>query len=109
MMAYQTVYPYFEMLINNLIVDTQQNIEFRKFSDPNIPLLKLIDGLEYLKNELERKPTISNVNFEKLINSTILNAKSGNYNITGVRIMLGFTENADTSMFYPINLIIPRK
>lgn len=109
MMDSNSVYPYFERMINDIIVEINRNIEFKRDQDPNVFLHKISNHLEVLKQEMVKKPAISNVNFEKLINSACLEAKLEGIDIDGVSLMVVLKDNPDFGKFYSLNINIPRK
>ncbi|MEM0519661.1 hypothetical protein [Aequorivita flava] len=109
MLESSAVYPYFEALINDIIVDINYNIEFKRYEDPNVVLHNISRKLEILKGELAKNPSISNVNFEKLINSACIEAKANCIDIDGVNLRVAFKEDADFGKFCSLNLNIPRK
>jgi len=102
----ESVYPYFNRLVEDIKVKINHNIECKKYSDPNTLLHIVLDRLEYLQSKLHSNPTISNVNFEKQINGICILAKNENVPIEGVILSVHFVENADESRFAKLNPII---
>lgn len=109
MMTYNNVYPYFDKLIDNIILEIVYNIELTRYKDPKVLLHILLEKLEHLKVEMGRKPTLSATNIQNTINSVYLKAKKGNILLDGAILPIHFVENANITRFAKMNPIILAK
>lgn len=68
-MNYQKAYPFFEHLINKMLIKLHKRLEFENLrNNEKTFLIELIESLQHFKTQLEKKPSLSNANMEWVIN-----------------------------------------
>jgi len=96
MRTYKSVYPYFESLIDKVKFKLNQRLMFgRTTNEEKSFLLEILCGLEFLKSNLYKMPSISNVNFEQSINEFYKTDSE----LHGVMIFVSFYEDSDPSKY----------
>ena len=70
--SYKTTYPYFLHLTRNMRYKVNRRIQLGKPSENELPFLfDLLNQIETLEKSFVKRPSVSNVNFEKSINSLV--------------------------------------
>lgn len=89
-------YPFFNGILDQLRFKINRRLEFKKLSEDDFSfLLEINEGISYLKMQMERKPSISNVNIEESVNALFMQDRS----LEGVTIYLKFHKESDLSRF----------
>ena len=104
-MKYNSVYPLFEYQIDNALLKAQKRFELERLQRPERKfLIELIDSLQKVKNQLIKKPAISNVNMEWLINERYKEDRT----LHGVQLYVSFKHNPDLGKFSIVKINIAK-
>ncbi len=101
------VYPVFKAKISSIKQEVMEGIRTSRKNPEQVRLNRIYMGLKDLEKELNKTPTISQVNFEEIVN----NQKRLDRYCQGVTLHLSFIPNAQRECFviYPINLALCQK
>lgn len=101
------VYPIFKAKISSLKQEVVEGIHITRKNPEQVRLHRIYMGLKELEKELNKTPTISQVNFEEIVNAQ----KRLDRYCQGVTLHIGFIPNAQRECFvvYPINLALCQK
>ena len=101
------VYPIFKAKISLIKQEVVEGIRISRRNQEQVRLNRIYMGLKDLEQELNKTPTITQVNFEEIVNAQ----KRRDRNCQGVTLHLSFIPNAKRECFviYPINLALCQK
>ncbi|UAB80968.1 hypothetical protein INR76_12795 [Marixanthomonas sp. SCSIO 43207] len=104
-MSYQTVYPFFEHLIDRLLINAYRRLELVNLrKNEKTYQVEQIELLQYFKSQLEKKPSLSNANMEWLINEMYKKDPT----MHGVTLQVSIKKNPDMGRFSKIHLNIAK-
>lgn len=104
MRIYNDVYPLFMRHTHKMKTMIVQQIELKKFSNPNSFLFLLENEIRYLEMLFAKNPSVNAQNLAAILNSEYSKAKNGE--IDGVIVFISFKKNASRDRFSQITLNI---